>query len=124
TSASVSAQDLARASDLATQIERARGRHWTRVIPFARVTRNTAPQERVANTWKFHQTSGEAAGGTDIEAALRDAEAALPGGWVPRIALISDGNENLGSVARAAWQARQLGVPIDTFPLAGRTRPD
>jgi uncharacterized membrane protein len=42
---------------------------------------------------------------------------------VPRIALISDGNENSGSVVRAAWQARQLGIPIDTFPLPGRARP-
>ena len=42
---------------------------------------------------------------------------------VPRLLLISDGNENLGSVARAIWQAQQLGVPIDTVALAGRPRP-
>src|SRR5579872_1458039 len=46
TSASVTPQDLSRASDLATQIEAARGRRWTRVIPFARSARNTAPAER------------------------------------------------------------------------------
>ena len=34
----------------------------------------------------------------------------LPG-LVPRIALISDGKQNKGSVARAAWQAQQLGIP-------------
>ena len=37
---------------------------------------------------------------------------------VPRVLLISDGNENLGSVTRAIWQAQQLGMPIDTS--AGR----
>jgi len=42
---------------------------------------------------------------------------------VPRLLLISDGNENLGSVARAIWQARQLGLPIDTVALAGRPKP-
>ena len=42
---------------------------------------------------------------------------------VPRLLLISDGNENLGSVARAIWQAQQLGVPIDTVALAGRPKP-
>src|SRR5205807_2909062 len=36
TSASVTPQDLAHASDLATQMEASRGRRWTRVIPFAR----------------------------------------------------------------------------------------
>ena len=48
---------------------------------------------------------------------------ALPAGMVPRLLLISDGNENLGSVARAIWQAQQLGIPIDTVPLAGRPKP-
>ena len=42
---------------------------------------------------------------------------------VPRLLLISDGNENLGSVARAIWQAQQLGIPIDTVALAGRPKP-
>jgi len=42
---------------------------------------------------------------------------------VPRLLLLSDGNENLGSVARAIWQARQLGLPIDTVALAGRPKP-
>ena len=42
---------------------------------------------------------------------------------LPRLALISDGKENKGSIARAAWQARQAGIPIDTFAMAGRERP-
>ena len=49
--------------------------------------------------------------------------ATLPAGLVPRVLLISDGNENLGSVTRAIWQAQQRGVPIDVIPLAGRPRP-
>ena len=36
-----------------------------------------------------------------MEAAVRDAIAGLPGGMAPRIAMISDGRENQGSVARA-----------------------
>ena len=43
---------------------------------------------------------------------------------MPRIVLISDGNENLGSVVRAAWQARQLGIPVDTYSLGGRPKPN
>ncbi len=42
---------------------------------------------------------------------------------VPRVALISDGMENKGSIARAAWQAQQLGIAIDTFALKGRPKP-
>ena len=68
-------------------------------------------------------TSGEAGRATDLEAAVREAIASLPAGMVPRVALISDGKENKGSIARAAWQAQQLGIPIDTFALAGRAKP-
>src|SRR6185436_18195234 len=69
-------------------------------------------------------TGGDGGHATNLEAALRDGAASLPAGLVPRIVLISDGNENLGSVVRAAWQARQLGVPVDTYSLAGRSKPN
>ena len=123
TSASVSQQDLARASSLATQVEKARGRPWTRVIPFARSVRLTAATERDKNGLHLAHTAGAAGRGTDLENAIRDGAASLPAGMVPRMLLVSDGNENLGSVTRAIWQARQLGIPIDTVSLAGRPKP-
>ncbi len=123
TSASVTPADLKRASDLATSIEAERGRRWTRVIPFARSARNVADGER-GKSWNLKYTAGDGGHATNLEAALRDAAAALPSGLVPRIVLVSDGNENLGSVVRAAWQARELGIPIDTIPLAGRPKPN
>src|ERR1019366_4823357 len=43
TSASVSPEDLARESAIANQVERGAGRHWTRIIPFARGTRLVSP---------------------------------------------------------------------------------
>jgi Ca-activated chloride channel family protein len=123
TSASVSPEDLARESAIASEVQRGHGRHWTRIMPFARSTRLTALEEKTKNGWQLRQTAGTAGRGTDLESAIRDGAAALPAGMVPRLLLISDGNENLGSVARAIWQARQLGVPIDTVALAGRPRP-
>ncbi len=123
TSRSLTPQDLERASSIATEIERSRGRHWTEVIPFARTVRKPAPQER-GKSWHLQYTAGDAGHATDIEAAIREAIGTLPAGTIRRVALISDGNENLGSVARAAWQAQQLGIPIDTFPLAGNPPPD
>jgi uncharacterized membrane protein len=123
TSSSVSAQDLQAESALADKVERARGRHWTRVIPFARTTRIASADERVKGAWQLRHTAGAAGHGTNLESAIRDVAAALPSGMVPRLLLVSDGNENLGSAARAIWQAQQLGIPIDTVPLAGRPRP-
>ena len=122
TSASSSPADLQRASQLAQTMSGAQGRHWMRVVPFARSTRDLTPGEQQSNL-ELTSTSGEAGRATDLEAAVREAIASLPAGMVPRVALISDGKENKGSIARAAWQAQQLGIPIDTFALAGRAEP-
>ena len=123
TSASVSTDDLRAESALADRMESARGRHWMRVVPFARITRNAALDEQGSKGWQLRHTAGAAGRGTDLETAIRDGVAALPAGMVPRLLLVSDGNENLGSAARAIWQAQQLHVPIDTVAVAGRPKP-
>ena len=92
------------------------------IIPFARTSRDVDTSEK-AKGWLLKHSAGDSGRGTDIEAAVRDAVAGLPSGMAPRIALISDGRENEGSVARAAWLARDLRIPIDTIPLAGKPQP-
>ncbi len=119
TSASISAADLERANGLVKQLNDESGRHDLRIVPFARAARSRAAGEKSA----LSMTAGEAGRGTDLESAIREAAAALPERRVPRLALISDGKENRGSVMRAAWQMRGLGIPIDVFPLKGRPRP-
>jgi len=122
TSASVSADDLARASRLVASMNDNRGRNALRVIPFARATR--APEAGESESpWRFRPTAGPGARSTDLEAAIREATASLPGDMLPSLALITDGRENQGSVARAAWQARQAGIPIATFAMQGRPQP-
>lgn len=122
TSSSISAQDLARASNLANTLEKARGRHWIRVLPFARTIRNASPDEQ-KNGWELKNTAGDAGRATDLESAIGEAITSLPAGFIPRLVLISDGRENNGSITRAAWQAQHLGIPIDTVPLDGRPQP-
>jgi Ca-activated chloride channel family protein len=122
TSSSISSQDLVRASQLANELDKARGRHFTRVLPFARSVRNPSPEEQ-KNGWQLKNTAGDTGSATDLEAAVSEAIASLPSGMVPRIVLISDGKENSGSITRAAWQAERLRIPIDTIPLEGRPEP-
>lgn len=122
TSGSSSAADLGRASQISDSFSSAQGSNWLRVIPFARGTRPLDPSEN-QNPWSLKNTAGEAGRATDIEAAIREGVASLPSGFVPRVVLVSDGKENQGSLVRAAWQARQLGVPIYTYPLPGRAKP-
>jgi Ca-activated chloride channel homolog len=123
TSSSVSPSGLVTASGLATKIEQSRGRNFTTVMPFARTIRPLATAEG-GKAWHFQYAPRDQARATNLESALREAVGGLPAGLVPRVLLISDGNENQGSVTRAIWQAQQLGIPVDTIPLAGRPKPD
>jgi Ca-activated chloride channel family protein len=72
---------------------------------------------------KLIRTPGEAGRATNLETPVREALASLPAGTIHRIVLITDGNENEGSATRAAWQAQQLGIPVDTIALPGREQP-
>ena len=120
TSGSISDQDLAQAGSLISSMGQAVGRNWMRVIPFAKQARDLAPEE-VREGWRLERTSNEDGQATDLEAAIREGVSAIPDGRVPRLVLISDGKENEGSSARAIAQVQRLGIPIDTFPLAGRS---
>ena len=120
TSASITPEDLGRESSLLRQVERARGSNLVTVIPFARAPRSLSAQE---SGFRIARTAGAAGRGTNLESPIREALASLPAGTLHRIVLITDGNENDGAATRAAWQAQQLGVPIDTIALAGRTQP-
>jgi Ca-activated chloride channel family protein len=123
TSASMTPADLQRASEIATEIETSRGSNVTQVIPFARNPRQPSPSERNGKGWKFERTGGDAGRATSLERAVSEAVASLPAGLIRRVVLISDGNENTGSIVRATWQTQQLGIPIDTFALNGRAKP-
>jgi Mg-chelatase subunit ChlD len=59
--------------------------------------------------------------GTNIAAALEVAAAAIPPSHVPRIVLLSDGNQTAGDAVRTALQG---GVPVSTVPLPVRADPE
>jgi uncharacterized membrane protein/uncharacterized protein YegL len=120
TSASITPDDLNRESDILSQIQSERGSNRLDVIPFAKAPRALTPAE---SGLRLEHTAGAAGRGTNIESPLREALASLPAGMIHRVVLISDGNENDGAATRAAWQAQQIGVPIDTIALTGRTQP-
>ncbi|OWK36953.1 hypothetical protein FRUB_07875 [Fimbriiglobus ruber] len=59
--------------------------------------------------------------GTNIAAALEVATAAVPPAYVPRVVLLSDGNQTAGDAIRAALAGR---VPVSTVPLPTRADPE
>ncbi len=120
TSASITPQDLARASSIASAVESARGRNWVKIVPFDSGVRALLPAERSGGI-QLRQISSPSEQATDLEAALTSSMAAIPNGYLPRFLLISDGNENQGSAVRAIAQLQSLNIPVDTVPLGGRS---
>jgi Ca-activated chloride channel family protein len=59
--------------------------------------------------------------GTNIAAVLETAAAAIPPEYIPRIVLLSDGNQTSGDAVRAALSSR---ARISTVPLPVRSEPE
>ncbi len=116
TSASVPDGDLAKERGILKEIEKERGSNPVQIIPFARAPRPFGVEG-------LDRATGTAGRATNFEAPVRQALASLPAGTIHRVVLVSDGNENEGSITRAAWQAQQAGVPVDTIALPGQQEP-
>jgi Ca-activated chloride channel family protein len=123
TSASVTRSDLKKASSMVDAIEGERGGNWMKVVPFAAKPRLLAANE-VSKGVHLVTTAAPDGDATNLEAALGSSMAAVPAGYIPRLVLISDGNENEGSSARAIAQMRRLNVPVDTIAIEGRPSTD
>jgi Ca-activated chloride channel family protein len=120
TSQSLTQQDMDTLSQRISQVQQARGRHIVRVLPFARGVRPIGPEEA---TGSLKPTTGDTGRGTNLEASIRDAIASTPAGLVPHFVVVSDGMETEGNVMQALWQAQQMNIPIDTYALRGRAKP-
>lgn len=119
TSQSLTQQDIEQLAERIGGVQRARGRHMVRVLPFARNIRGIETEEADG----LKPTVGDAGRGTNLEVAIRDAIASTPAGLVPHFVLVSDGMETEGNAMQSLWQAQQMGIPIDTYALPGREKP-
>ncbi|MDQ3336991.1 MAG: VWA domain-containing protein [Myxococcota bacterium] len=53
-----------------------------------------------------------AGAGTDTQAAMQLAYGLYPDGYLPRLVIVSDGNQTVGDVAVEAYRAKELGVKV------------
>ena len=53
-----------------------------------------------------------AGAGTDTQAAMQLAYGLYPDGYLPRMVIVSDGNQTVGDVAVEAYRAKELGVKV------------
>ena len=111
---SISSADIRRENELIARIRPHLGSNSLEIIPFAAAIHSLKAAEAEA---QLEQRLGES--DTNLEVAIRDAITRLPERRVPRLLLVSDGQENAGSVERALYQARLLDIPVDTYALQG-----
>lgn len=120
TSKSITPQDLDRAASLVSEMASKRGANWLRIVPFSDHAR-ALTQGELEHGVHLVQTANKSGDATNFEAAISDSLSAMPAGYLPRIVLMSDGNDNQGSTARAIAGLQQLNVPVDTVSLSGRS---
>jgi Mg-chelatase subunit ChlD len=64
---------------------------------------------KLSEAIKRHAGAGA---GTDTQAAMQLAYGLYPDGYLPRMVIISDGNQTVGDVATEAYRAKELGVKV------------
>jgi Ca-activated chloride channel family protein len=76
---------------------------------------------RIAQGEKIERHDKEGAG-TNLQAAMQLAYGLYPDGHMPRMVLVSDGNQTAGDVLVESYRAAELGVKVSwkTFPPAAR----
>ena len=127
---SVSDPQLAAARAYVDELGRARGEGSLQVVTFAE-----KPRVVRADSGRFaierHPGGGA---GTDIQAAMQLAYGLFPDGHLPRLVVVSDGNQTAGDLLTEAYRAKELGVrvswrtfdqgKVDEVRVAGLKLPD
>ncbi len=130
---SVSDKQLAAARGYVDQLAAASGDGNLQLITFAEqpLSVRKADGKPLSDGIARHPGGGA---GTDTQAAMQLAYGMYPDGYVPRMVIVSDGNQTQGDVAVEAYRAKELGVRVSwrTFDqdktseirVAGLTLPD
>lgn len=110
-SESISDKQLAAARCYVDDLEKAEGPGNLQLVTFAEkplVARKRSGQPLSAAVAR-HAGAGA---GTDVQAAMQLAYGIFPDGYLPRMVIISDGNQTEGDLAVEAYRAKELGVHV------------
>jgi Ca-activated chloride channel family protein len=108
---SVSDKQLAAAKAYVDSVESEQGEGSLQLVTFAEkptVVRKADGKPLSAGIAR-HVRAGA---GTDTQAAMQLAYGLFPDGYLPRLAIVSDGNQTQGDVAVESYRAKELGVHV------------
>lgn len=117
-SLSVGDESRVAAREFVQEAVRQAGDNAYRILPFA-AEPGAMQNELESNPTEAASEAGRQA--TDLAAAIQTAAAGIPPHYVPRLVVLSDGNETRGNAIKAALSA---GLPISTVPLETRGDPE
>jgi len=110
---SVSERQLEAARAYVADLTRAGGDDsWLSVVTFAEKPQVARRQD---GAWVIERhTAGAARGsaGTDVQAAMQLAYGLYPSGYLPRLVLVTDGNQTGGDLVSEAYRAKDMGVRV------------
>ncbi|HEU4733669.1 MAG TPA: VWA domain-containing protein [Kofleriaceae bacterium] len=108
---SVSDKQLAAARAYVDSLEAAAGEGNLQLVTFAEkpVVRRKQDGKQLSASIERHPGAGA---GTDTQAAMQLGYGLYPDGYVPRMVIVSDGNQTQGDVAVEAYRAKELGVHV------------
>ena len=108
---SVSDKQLAAAKKYVDELDKQKGDGNLQLITFAEKPLVARPDsgEALSTAIARHDKAGA---GTDAQSAMQLAYGLYPDGYLPRMVLVTDGNQTQGDVAVEAYRAKDLGVKV------------
>jgi Ca-activated chloride channel family protein len=108
---SVSDKQLDAAKKYVDSLAEAGGDGNLQLITFAEKPTVGRPEgnQKLSELIKRHSGAGA---GTDTQAAMQLAYGLYPEGYLPRLVIVSDGNQTVGDLAVEAYRAKDLGVKV------------
>ncbi len=108
---SISEKQLANAKHYVDTLDKEKGDGNLQVITFAEKPMVVRPEsgDALSTAIARHPKAGA---GTDAQSAMQLAYGLYPDGYLPRMVLVTDGNQTQGDVAVEAYRAKELGVKV------------
>ncbi|MEZ6079638.1 MAG: VWA domain-containing protein [Pirellulaceae bacterium] len=124
TSLSIGKEGAAQAEQFVQSVQQSKGINRALLLPFATNAQSprelsTAPVNDASQPQSDDQRRQQ--DGTNLAAAIEAAVGTMPAGHVPKIVLLTDGNQTVGDGIAAASRSR---VPVSTIPLPTLSDPE
>ncbi len=120
---SISDKQLAAARSYVDELAGAEGDGNLQLITFAEKPTVAKKSDGKALSSAIARHVGAGAG-TDIQSAMQLAYGLFPQGYLPRIVIVSDGNQTQGDIAVESYRAKELGVHVSWRTFAADQTPE